>query len=90
MRCGFGCQGDLRFAITGTYPAQDFFAINERDGRITVIKDLKEDVARAATYTVIATPLQAAYSKTLNWTTVFRVGGMMSRLTAQLGRELSR
>ena len=46
------CQGDLVYAITGNYPAQDFFGINERDGRISVIKNLKEDVARANQYTV--------------------------------------
>ena len=40
------------YAITGNYPAQDFFDINERDGRITVKKDLKEDVARANKYIV--------------------------------------
>ena len=45
-------QGDLVYAITGTYPAQDFFSINERDGRITVLKNLKEDVARADKYIV--------------------------------------
>ena len=40
------------YAITGNYPAQDFFGINERDGRISVIKNLKEDVARANQYVV--------------------------------------
>ena len=40
------------YAITGNYPAQDFFGINERDGRISVIKNLKEDVARANQYIV--------------------------------------
>ena len=45
-------QGKLIYAVTGIYPAQDFFSINADSGEISVTKDLKTDSLRSTTYNV--------------------------------------
>ena len=48
----FHFQGELVYAIIGDYPAPDFFAVNEKNGEITVTQDLKMDSLRSGIYVV--------------------------------------
>ncbi len=45
-------QAQMRYKITGDYPAPDFFGINERTGAIYISRDLRLDSLQLNSYTV--------------------------------------
>ncbi len=49
------------FELTGVYPSQYFFAIDNRTGVITVIKSLREDALQLTSYTVSLLPEMKLY-----------------------------
>lgn len=58
-------QGRIVYESIGVYPAQTFFAVNNLDGRITVIDNLMNDGFYRSTYTV-SKVLSCQYKKKKN------------------------
>ena len=50
-------QGQIVYSLSGVYPAQQFFRINETSGAIYLKRSLKEDNLRLFKYTVCMTAL---------------------------------
>ena len=48
----FDQQGQIRYGISGVYPAPDFFAINPSTGSVSVKRDLRLDSLQLNSYTV--------------------------------------
>ncbi|XP_041363172.1 uncharacterized protein LOC121378881 isoform X2 [Gigantopelta aegis] len=63
-------QGSLTYAATGIYPAQTFFDINENDGTISIIQDLKLDGMATPTYKLEIVVFDSASQATRDTSTV--------------------
>ena len=54
-------QGTIRFSISGIYPAENFFWIDETSGRIYLKRSLKEDSLKSTQYQILVEAFDDAY-----------------------------
>ena len=60
----------LTYALTGVFPASNFFAVNNESAEIRVARDLREDAVRAPVYTLRITAIDAIYPNNVGTCTV--------------------